>query len=245
MAHTVAYPDLALEKIIGIDSSEDPTAFICLLENKISFSLGSRLTVNEKKNIQTVCDDRRKALFDSILRGPAAAWFGSLEAALTWDEIKTQFFAGFTDGKMQYQFRNEAENLKRQPGENIKKCIHRIKTLVDKGWPTPSDADANARKACENQRIGKYKDFFIRGLTPPGLKRKAHQALIEDPNKTKDALQTLIINRDTSLVLSAEMSGFQQSSSNSLTTDSCFTNVEKTLNEISNMVKKSTDQCDL
>ena len=32
------------------------------------------------------------------------------------------------------------------------------------------------------------------------------------------------------------MSGFQQSSSNSVTTDSCFTNIEKTLNEISNMV---------
>ena len=33
------------------------------------------------------------------------------------------------------------------------------------------------------------------------------------------------------------MSGFQQSSSNSVTTDSRFTNIEKTLNEISNMVK--------
>ena len=37
MANTVAYPDLALEKFIVIDSSEDPTAFICLLEKK-SFS---------------------------------------------------------------------------------------------------------------------------------------------------------------------------------------------------------------
>ena len=138
---------------------------------------------------------------------------------------------------MQYRFRIEAENLKRQPDENIKSYIHRIKTLVDKGWPTPSDADANARIACENQRIGKYKDYFIRGLTPPGLKQKAHQALIEDPNKTWDALQTLIINKDTNLVISAEMSGFQQSSSNSVTTDSRFSSIEKTLNEISNMVK--------
>ena len=56
---------------------------------------------------------------------------------------------------MQYRFRIEAENLKRQPDENIKSYIHRIKLLVDKGWPTPSDADANARTACENQRIGK------------------------------------------------------------------------------------------
>ena len=236
MANTVAYPDLALEKFIGIDSNEDPTAFIRLLEKKISFPLGSRHATNEN-NIQTVSDDRRKALFGSVLRGPAAEWFDSFDAALTWDEIKTQLIARFTDGKMQYRFRIEAEKLKRQPDENIKSYIHRIKTLVDKRWPTPSDADANARTTCENQRIGKYKDYFIRGLTLPGLKQKAHQALIKDSNKTCDALQTLIINKDTSLVIGAEMSGFQQSSSNSVTTDSRFTSIEKTLNEISNMVK--------
>ena len=222
MANSVAYPDLALEKFIGIDSSEDPTTFVHLIEKKLSFSLGSRPTV---RNIQTVYDDRRKALFGSVLRGPAAEWFDSLEAALTWDEIKTQFIARFTDGKMQYRFRIEAENLKRQPDENFKSFIHRINTLVDKGWPTPSDADANAGTACKNQRIGKYKDYFIRGLTPPGLKQKAHQALIEDPNKTWDGLKTLIINKDTSLVISAELSCFQQSSSNSVTTDSHFTKI--------------------
>ena len=169
MANTVAYQDLALEKFIVIDSSEDPTAFIRLLEKKISFSLGSRPATNEN-NIQTVYDDRRKALFGSFLRSPAAEWFDSLDAALTSDEIKPQFFARFTDGEMQYRFRIEAETLKRQPDENIKSYIHRIKTLVDKGWPTPSDA--NARTACENQRIGKYKDYFIRGLTPLDFNRK-------------------------------------------------------------------------
>ena len=228
MANNVAYPDLALEKIIGIDSSEDPTAFIRLLEKKISFSLGSRPTTKEN-NIQTVYDDRRKALFGSVLRGPAAEWFDSLEAELTWDEIKPQFIARFTDGKMQYRLQIEAKSLRRQPDENIKSYIHRIKTSVDKGWPTPPDADANARTACENQRIGKYNHYFTRGLTPPGLKQKTHQALFEDPNKTWDALETLIINQDTSLVMSVEISGFQRSSSNSVTTDSCFTSIEKTL----------------
>ena len=236
MADTVACPDLPLEKFIGIDLYEDPTAFFRLLDKKISFSLGSRPTTNEN-NIQTVYDDRRKALFGSVLRGPAAEWFDSLEAALTWDEIKTEFIARFTDGKMQYRIRIEAENLKRQPDENIKSYIHRIKTLVDKGWPKTPDADANARTACENQRSGKYKHYFIRGLTTPRLQQKAHQALIEDPNERWDALQTLIKNNDTSLVNSAEISGFQQSSSNSVTTDSRFRNIEKTLNEISNMVK--------
>ena len=60
---------------------------------------------------------------------------------------------------MQYRFRIEAEILKRQPDENIKSYIHRMKTLVNKGWATPSDADANSRTACENQRIGKYRDY--------------------------------------------------------------------------------------
>ena len=80
---------------------------------------------------------------------------------------------------------------------------------MDRGGPTPPDADAKAQTACENQRRGKYKDHFIRGLTPPGFKQKTHQAQIEDPSKTWDALQTLIINKDTSLIISAEMSGFQ------------------------------------
>ena len=67
MANAVAYPDLALEKFVGIDSSEDPTAFIRLLENKISSSLGSRPATIEN-NIQTVYDDQRKALFGCLTR---------------------------------------------------------------------------------------------------------------------------------------------------------------------------------
>ena len=124
--NTVACPDLALKKINGMDSREDPTVFIRLFEKKISFSLGSKPAVNET-NIQTVYDGRRKALFRFVSGGPAAAWLDSLEAASTWDEIKTQFIARFTVAKMQYRFRIEAENLKRQPDENIKSYVHRIK----------------------------------------------------------------------------------------------------------------------
>ena len=73
---------------------------------------------------------------------------------------------------MQFRFQIEAENLKRQPDENMKSCIQRIKTLVDKGWPTPSDAEADAQTACGNQLTGKNKDVFICGLTPQDLNRK-------------------------------------------------------------------------
>ena len=103
MANTLAYPDLALEKFIGIDSSEDPTAFIRLLEKKISFSLGSRAATNEN-NIQTVYDDRRKALFGSVLRGPVAEWFDSLDAALTRDEKKHGLLLDSLTGKCSTDF---------------------------------------------------------------------------------------------------------------------------------------------
>ena len=140
---------------------------------------------------------------------------------------------------MQYGFRIEAEILKRQPDENIRSYVHRIKTLVDKEWLRPSDAVANAQKACGNQRIGKYRDFFKDGLTPPRFKQKAYQALIKVPNKTCDPSQTLITNKDTSLEFSAEMSCLQQKSSRTSadSTNSRFTNLEKTLNELTNMVK--------
>ena len=60
-----------------------------------------------------------------------------------------------------------------------KSFVQRFKTLLDKGWPAPSQADGNVRISCENQRTGKCKDCFERGLTPPGLKQKAHIFLIE------------------------------------------------------------------
>ena len=86
MANTVAYTDLALEKFIGIDSSEDPTAFIRLLEKKVSFSLGSRPAVLEN-NVKTV-HDGRKNLFGAVSRGPIAEWFDSFQATITWDASK-------------------------------------------------------------------------------------------------------------------------------------------------------------
>ena len=102
--------------------------------------------------------------------------------------------------------------------------------------PRPPTLTQMREQDVKNSDFEKYKDYNIRGLALPGLKPKAHQALFEDTNKTSDALQTLKINRDRSIVIIAEMSVFQQPSSNSVTTDSRLTNIEKTLNENSNMV---------
>ena len=87
MANSVAYPDLALEKFIGIDASEERTAFIRWLEKKLSFSLGSRPAVNEY-NLKTVHDDGRKDLFGAVSRRPIAEWVDSLQATITWARVK-------------------------------------------------------------------------------------------------------------------------------------------------------------
>ena len=61
MANTVAYSDFGLENIAEIDSKEEPTAFLRLLQKKFSFSLCSRPATNEN-NVKILHDDQRKAV---------------------------------------------------------------------------------------------------------------------------------------------------------------------------------------
>ena len=62
MVNIVAYPDLALDKLIGSDSSE---VFIRLFEEKISFSSDNR-PAKKENNVETVFDNQSKALFRSV-----------------------------------------------------------------------------------------------------------------------------------------------------------------------------------
>ena len=78
-----------------------------------------------------------------------------------------------TDDKSKYRRRIEAENIKRQPDETIKIYIQRLKTAEDCGWLNPTFND--------DLRTAKKKEFFVRGLSPPGLKQRAHQFLLENP----------------------------------------------------------------
>ena len=109
MAQAVAYPDIALEKFTGLDSSEDAEAFIELIERKIGFSLGLR---PDDADEQKLFDHRRKQLCGSVLRGPAKNWFGGLNAAIAWNNLRTPFINRFTDGKDKYLQQIEAESLK-------------------------------------------------------------------------------------------------------------------------------------
>ena len=73
MANThLAYPDLAIDKFSGTDTDQDAESFIHLIERKINFALGNA-DAGELVNYTF----RKKALFSSLLRGPAAEWYGS------------------------------------------------------------------------------------------------------------------------------------------------------------------------
>ena len=69
MANVVAYPDIALEKFTGLDPSEDAQEIFNLTQRKKQFSLGTRDPADE--GLQETYDARHRALFGSVLRGPA------------------------------------------------------------------------------------------------------------------------------------------------------------------------------
>ena len=68
----LAYPDLAGDKFSGTDPDQDAETFIQLIEQKINFALGDAPgDAGELANYTF----RKKALFSSLLRGPAAEWY--------------------------------------------------------------------------------------------------------------------------------------------------------------------------
>ena len=89
--------------------------------------------------------------------------------------------------------------------ELIKNFYHRVKSAVDKGWPQDLNGTNAKRDNQQSQRNAKYIEFTVRGLKPTGLKRKAHEYLIEHPNATWDAFQTHITSKDVIYTISSEL----------------------------------------
>ena len=203
MANVVAYPDIASEKLTGLDPPEDAQKFFNLIQRKIQFSLGTRDPADA--GLQATYDARRRALFGSVLRGPVAQWFDSLNPELNWNEIRDQFINRFTDAKDKYRKRLEVEHIKRQPDELLPRFIHRLTKVVEKGWPEPEFNN--------NYRTIKCMETFVRGLTPPSLKQKAHQLLIQNPATTWQNLQDQISNKNINYLMGSEFNG---TSSNSI-----------------------------
>ena len=107
----LAYPDLALDKFSGTDPDQDAESFIQLIERKINFALGDAPT-----NVDALANYkfRKKALFSSLLRGPAAEWYGSnIEPATPWEDIRTNFITRFSDRRNNFRHRLEVEHCVR------------------------------------------------------------------------------------------------------------------------------------
>ena len=207
MANThLAYPDLAIDKFSGTDPDQDAESFIQLIERKINFALGDAPGDAAELANYTF---RKKALFSSLLRGPAAEWYESnITNATTWDNVRTNFVTRFSDGRNKFRYRMEVEHCIRGDGEEIRNFLHRIKRTVDKGWPDDMEgiapADHGAERAAQGrQRRQRYIDYSLKGLRPRYLQRKVQEYLMENPNATWNDFSTRIIQRDVSFQVSS------------------------------------------
>ena len=202
----LAYPDLALDKFSGRDPDQDAEAFIRLIECKMSFALGTEPEAAADEHIIYLF--RKKALFSSLLRGPAAEWYGStITDATTWNDVRTMFITRFSDGRNKFRHRMEVEHCIRDDGEEIWNFLHRIKKTVDKGWPDDMAGVLAADQAAERtaqarQRRQRYIDYTLKGLRPRYLQRKAQGYLMEHPNATWNDFSTHLINKDVSYQVS-------------------------------------------
>ena len=102
----------------------------------------------------------------------------------------------------------EVELCVRGDGEEIRNFLHRIKKIVDKGWPDDMEGIAEGDRAAERQAHGRqrrqrYIDYTLRGLRPRYLQGKAQEYLMEHPNATWNDFSTRIIQRDVSYQVSS------------------------------------------
>ena len=205
----LSHPNMSLVTFSGNDPRQNANEFWSSVEQKINFSLGTTLPTDAAALANH--QNRRKALFGSLLTETALEWFNTIDPTRTLDQIKGDFINRFTDSRDQFKYRLEVEGATRQEGELIKNYFHRIKHAVDRGWPekiparlTDPGQIATERTIQQRQREQKYIDFAIRGLQPPSLKRKAHEYRIENPDKTWDEIQNHLITKDLTFTVSTD-----------------------------------------
>ena len=207
MANThLAYPDLAIDKFSGTDPDRDAEPFIQLIERKVNVALGDEPgDAGELANYTF----KKKALFSSLLRGPATEWYEiNITNATTWENTRTNFNTRFSDGRNKFRYRMELEHCNRGKGEEFQNCLHRIKKAVDKGWPDDMEGIAPAdhgvgRIAQARRRRQRYFDYTMKGIRPRYLQPKAQEYLMENPNTTWNDSSTRIIRKDVSFQVSS------------------------------------------
>ena len=201
--NTVSFPEIALDKFSCKDPDQNAKSSLLTVKNKINISLGSRPNDVAKRAGYLF---RKKALFSSLLLGPAAEWYAdSINDAETWDQIRTAFIDRFSDDRDKYRHRIRAEDCVRGNEELIRNFYHRVKSAVDKRWPIDPKGNQAERDNQQNERNAKFIELTVRGLKPTGLKRKAHRYLIGHPNATWDAFQLNITSKDVIYTISAEL----------------------------------------
>ena len=122
------FNDVVMEKFSGTEPEDDADAFVKQVEHKIKVTLGQLPAPgNDRENYLF----RQRALFASLLHGPAAEWcavnINEENAAHTRNFIKREFRTLFTDGQDRYRFRIQAEKIKRTEREPIKTYLQRVK----------------------------------------------------------------------------------------------------------------------
>ena len=201
-----AYPDLVIEKFSGTDPDQDAESFIQLIERKINFALGDVPADAAELENYTF---RKKALFSSLLRGPAAEWYESNITNATASEIvRTNFITRISDERNKFRYRMEVEQCIRGDGEEIRNILHRIRRTVDKGWPDDLNGIEAAHHAAERatqgrQRRQRYIDYSLKRLGQRYLKRKALEYMMKNPNATWNDFSTRIKQRDVSFQISS------------------------------------------
>ena len=178
----LAYPDLALDKFSGTDPDQDAETFIRLIECKINFALGTEPDAADDEHVIYLFG--KKALFSSLLRGPAAEWYTStITDAMIWNDVRTLLIIRFSDGRNKFRHRMEVKHCIRGDWEEIRNFLHRIKKTVDKSWPNDmvgiAIADQNGERTAQaRQRRQRYIDYTLKGLRPRYLQRNALENLM-------------------------------------------------------------------
>ena len=95
----------------------------------------------------------------------------------------------------------DVEHCIRADGEEIRKCLHRMKKPIEKGWPDDMAGVVAAEQAAERtaqgrQRRQRYIDYTLKRLRPGHLQRKAQKYLMEHPSATWNEFSTHLINKD-------------------------------------------------
>ena len=199
----IAYPDLAIETFSGAEPKQDVESFNQLCETKIKFILGQKTC--KRWWMSKLHFQKKTALFSSWLWGPAADWYGNNFAkTITWDDVGTSFGARFSDGKNKFRYKIKVERCITGDGEELRNFLHRIKSMVDKGWLNHVNgieaAQQNAERVAQAQESRqRYIDYSLIGLQTSYLQRKTQENQIQKPNATWNQFSNRIIQKDISV----------------------------------------------